>query len=250
MTGHCPAGKISTFLNVGVIQMVHGYLVSMMALTALLLSGCEPGVLQPGSINARWTLAPNTCESLHIKTIVARAVRDGEAVTETTVPCVDTGEILLEGLDPATYSIEIEGFNGDARGTHMESQDSISVLEGQTEQTMELRLVEKQARVHVRWKFADGFGCVDNSITSVAVGIFDQTNRALDQQTVSCDVSFADPMDQEIKSGVLFEELSAAQDLIIIVDAYDASNEKLFESSITDLALFPGDTVDAVVTFE
>ncbi len=239
-------------MNIGVIQMVHGYLVSILTFTALLISGCEPGILQPGSINARWTLSPNTCEKLHLKTIVARAVRDGETVTETTVPCTDDGEILLEGLDPATYSIEIEGFNGDStpRGTHMESQDNISVLEGQTQQTMELRLLEKQARVHLRWKFADGFGCIDNEITTISVGIFDQTNRALDQQTVACDVSFTDPVDQKVKSGVLFQGLTAAQNLIIMVDAYDASNEKIFESSVSDLSLFPGDTVDATVIFE
>ena len=232
--------------------MKKGFIVSAIALGTLLVSACEPGVLAPGSINARWTLAPNSCDSLHIKAIVARAVRDGETVTETTIPCQDTGEILLEGLDPATYTVEIEGFNGDnePRGTHIESQENISVLEGQTEQTMELRLVEKQAQVHVRWKFADGFGCVDNGITSVAVGIFDQTNRALDQQTVTCDTSFSDPVDNTLKSGVLFDGLTAGQNLIIIVDAYDATNEKVYESTVNDLSLFPGDVVDAIVTFE
>ena len=232
--------------------MKKGYVVSVIAFASLLMTACEPGVLAPGAINARWTLAPNTCESLHIKAIVARAIRDGETITETTIPCRDSGEILLEGLDPATYSVEIEGFNGESepRGTHMESQENISVLEGQTLQTMELRLVEKQARVHVRWKFGDGFGCVDNGISSVAVGIFDQTNRALDQQTVPCGVSFTDPADNTLKSGVLFEGLTAAQNLIIMVDAYDEANEKVYESTVSDIALYPGDTVDAVVTFE
>jgi hypothetical protein len=232
--------------------MKHGYMVSAIAFTAIFLTGCEAGVLESGSINARWTLAPNSCESLHIKTIEARAVRDGETVIAETVPCVDSGELLLDGLDPATYTVEIEGFNSEEspRGTHMEIQSDISVLEGQTEQTMELRLVEKQARVHVRWKFPDGFGCIDNGIQSVAVGIYDQTNRALDQKTVGCDVSFTDPDDGTMKSGVLFDGLTAAQDLIIIVDAYDAANEKVFEATLNDLELFPGDTIDAVVTFE
>lgn len=228
------------------------FLVAGLVMASLVVSACEPGVLSPGAINARWTLTPNSCDSLHLKAIVARAVRDGETVAETTVPCSDAGAILLEGLDPAVYTVEIEGYNGEEepRGTHIETQTNVSVLEGKTAQTPELRLVEKQSKVHVRWKFADGFGCVDNGVKSVTIGIFDHTNRALDQVSVACDVSFEDPDSGDVKSGVLFEGLTAAEDLIVIVDAYNADQEKILSATVGDLELLPGDTLDAVVTLE
>jgi hypothetical protein len=184
--------------------------------------------------------------------VEARAVREGEVVASQEVACADSGEIVLAGLDPASYTVEIEGFNDEdpPRGTHMDSEEGLSVLEGSHIQTMELRLVQKTARVHVRWKFTDGFGCVDNQVTKVSVGLYDETNRALVQETVDCGVSFVDPLDGLEKSGMLFDDLTAAQNVILVIDGYDKDNTKTHEGSISNIELFPGDTKDAIITLE
>lgn len=218
----------------------------------LAVGACHPGAIETGAIQARWTLSPMDCESLHIATVEARALRDGVVVASASQACSDEGILVLEGLDPASYTVEIEGFNAETppRGTHMERQENVEVLEGSSPATMELRLVEKTGRVHVRWKFPNGLQCVDNGVSLIKVGLFDEQNKALAQDTVACDVSFTDPLDQVKKSGVLFEGLVAGASLILIVEAFDAEDTKLLTGTDNIAELFPGDTQGVIITLE
>jgi hypothetical protein len=233
--------------------MMRGLMIGILALVSTLSMSCEPGTLSPGSITARWTLFPQDCEALHLVTLEVRAVREGEVVVSQEVACADSGEILLDGLDPASYTVEIEGFNDEdpPRGTHMDSEEGLSVLEGEHIQTMELHLAEKTARVHVRWKFTDSLHCADHQVTKVSVWLYvdGRTNHKLVEKTVECSVEFTDPLDGLGKSGILFEDL-VAQDLILVIDGYDKDNTKTYEGSISNIELFPGDTKDATITLE
>ena len=253
LTGQNVAGKKFNDLGRWGEEMMRGLMICILAFMSTLSMSCEPGTLSPGSITARWTLSPQNCEALHLVTLEARAVREGEVVVSQEVACADSGEILLDGLDPAFYTVEIEGFNDEdpPRGTHMDSEEGLSVLEGEHIQTMELRLVEKTARVHVRWKFTDGLPCVDNQVTKVSVGLYvdDVTNHELVQKVVECSVLFTDPLDGLEKSGLLFEDL-VAQNVILVIDGYDKDNTKTHEGSISNIELFPGDTKDATITLE
>jgi hypothetical protein len=212
---------------------------------SFLFFACDPAPIQPGAINAQWTLSPLTCDALHLDTITTRAFTGGEMVKEMSVPCADSGVILLSELPPAVYRLEINGLNTEEppRATHGASQDTVNVLEGITTESGEMRLVEKYGRIHVRWIFDSGLQCIDNDVATVTVELLDGKNRNVGKEdSVACDTVFTDLETGKTNSGLLFSDLTAEEGLTLLIQGYNADGEKVLEGQEKNFLLLPGET--------
>ena len=209
-----------------------------------LLIGCAEAPVVPGGVDARWTLSPNNCETLHLATVRARLKLGDEVIAEATGPCQDDGSHALAEILPGTYTLVIEGLNSDEtpRATYIATQEGVKVLEEQVTESEELRLVEKFGRIHVRWAFDSPLQCVDVGAAEIHVQVIDGSNQEVGDARVPCANTFTDSEDGQTKSGLLISDLKSAADLVVLVDAYDADQSKILTGMVDGFVLLPGET--------
>ena len=217
------------------------------------LAACGDDAVKPGSLNVKWVHpGPTaTCESRHIATLEARAIKSGEVVKKATSTCPAAdrkGSIPLDDLDPGTYRIEVEGFNVAQKGEYLGIIEKQSVAEGTTRDTADISLEQKPVFLNVSWKLPGGSLCAASGIAEVEVKVTydanDNPKPGAEAQKVKCDSAVKDPRDSDkMLAGVVFTGLEPNDDVAIEVTGYDKEDEAIAYALVEELVFSAGDEV-------
>lgn len=135
---------------------------------ALGLVGCEDAV-QPGELAITWRTAGMSCDDGTITRVRARLF-DFESATpmaEGEAPCSD-GTITLLDLAPESYSLVLEGFQGDCL-THGTRREDIDIGAGELVEVQNLPLDRRQRTIEVIWPFRDGGDCASHAVEQLEI---------------------------------------------------------------------------------
>ncbi len=214
--------------------------------------GDDPAV--PGALAVKWTHGPTpTCGSRNVATIEARAYQRGEEIASAEAPCPEAerrGTVEIPELKPGTYDVEVEGFNGEGKGTYLAKAPRVSVKEAETTETAELLLAEKPARLRVDW-LPPGGKCATAGITDVEVSLTYNagTSAILEVQTeVPCDNVFTSPDDPAVQlAGVLLTDLTPNPDVVVFVYGKNAGGDRIAQGQAGPRAVNSGDDEAIVI---
>lgn len=230
-------------------------------LVPFLLAACGDDVVKPGSLNVAWKHpGPTaTCESSHIATLQARALKGTEVAASATVTCPAAdhrGSIPLIGLDPGTYRIEVEGFNAADKGEYLGVIAKQAVSEGKVTDTIEVSLEQKPVFLHASWKLPGGTLCAASGIEEVEIAVTynasgNGTKPGAPAQRVKCDTAIKDPRDStKTIAGVVFSELEPNDDVAIEATGYDKNKHAVAYALLGDLVFSAGDSLDHQLELE
>lgn len=227
-------------------------------ITIPLFVACGDDEVKPGSLNVQWTHPSTaTCESRHVVSIEARAIRGGEVVAEGSSSCPAaerSGTIPLSNLDPGTYRIEVEGFDTNDKGTYLGVKERQSVSEGKATDVDVITLNQKPIFLNVKWTLPGGSLCAGSGIEEVEVElIYDAGGAAdvVDTQRVACDASVEDPRDTtKTLAGVVFTDLDPDDDVSIVATGYNEDDDAVAKKQIGDLVFSAGDELTQTLALE
>ncbi|MCC6619819.1 MAG: hypothetical protein IT385_01110 [Deltaproteobacteria bacterium] len=224
----------------------------------LALVACGDDEVKPGSLDVQWA-HPSTasCESRHIVTLEARAIKGGEVKASGTSSCPaaeKSGTITLSDLEPGTYRIEVEGFDVNDKGTYLGVKDKQTVSEGKVTPTGTIQLGQKPVFVNVDWTLPGGKTCAGAGVAEVEVTVIYNAGGSAEPtftDKVGCNNEVTDPRGGSAKlAGVVFESLEPNDDVSIVAVGYDADDEPVAQKQLDDLVFTAGDEVMQTLALE
>jgi hypothetical protein len=221
------------------------------------LWACGDDAVKPGSLNVAWTHPSTaTCESRHIVTVTARAIRGGEVQAEGSSSCPAaerSGTIALQDLEPGTYRIEAEGFDAADKGTYLGVKEKQTVSEGKAIDVTAILLEQKPVFLNVNWTLPGGKLCAAAGVDEVAVEVIFNAGAQAEPvftDRVECNNEVEDPRDPDnVLAGVVFNDLEPNDDVTIVATGYDG-NTAIMKKQLDDLVLTPGDELTETLALE
>lgn len=210
-------------------------------------AACGDDPVKNGELLVKWNTGPTaaTCGTFGVTTVEARAMKGETAAAQVQTDCpasATSGEISLPDLAPGTYTIEVEGFNADDKGTYFGTAAKQKVSEGKTTETSAIVLALKPAIIGVDWTLPGGGRCSTANITDVEISLYYNASTAPtligSAKKVDCD-----------STGFELEDLVPNGDVKLIAYGYNGS-KKIAKGSTDFFTLGAGDDLTEVIALE
>lgn len=225
----------------------------------LLLAACGDDPVKPGDLVINWThgaLASTTCGTRGVVQVEARVIQNNDVKLSGTVDCPATssaGQIELLDLVPGRYRVVVEGLDQSDKRTFLGELASVSVSEDKVTETDDIVLVQKPARIRVDWILPGGGRCGGSDIKEIETDIFfNATDQPVSQGESNgiCDAIYADPDTGDDVTGILYEDLTPNDDVVVLVRGLDAAGTEIAKVELAPFALEAGDDKAVEVQLE